>query len=391
MDKNILLYDNFLKEQAEPEKKEKVIPKVALHFSSKFRKILENIKTKAPDDKARLIANALLDEEKTDNMFPLSYIDVSLTDNDKVSYLQSPRAWRIMGYTSEKDSIPVPPEDSKIWEQPSTLRAEQFIGRILTPIFGADKFSQVAVKSFSDIYKAEYEALTIYDRFKLVEGENIRYWYNEKRYTKDSDGSGLLGSCMRYEGAQPYLDIYCKNPDRCSLLILTNPKNELIGRAIVWKDLRKPKGETFMDRVYVARQHYNELFKKYAVDQGWIYKYNQTAGDSSYVDKKGQRVTDGLAVVLEPRTYDHYPYMDTLKYYTPDSGRLGSDQGQAIKKCNNTSCRDKKGQAAWIRPVPEEKKASGEVEKCPLCGETKNFTYVARYRLEDTKGGATKI
>lgn len=387
-DKNILPFNNFLNEQenqSTPDKK--IVPKVAMHFSSNFRKMLQSI-LKAPDEKARVIAKALLDIEKSDDFFTFSYIDISQTSDDKVSYLQSPRAWRIMGYTSNEDTVERPPEGSDIWKQPNTMRAEQPIGRIIAPIFG-DKFSQVSIKIFSDTYKAEYEALTIYDRFKLVEGENIRYWYNEKNYTRDGNG-GLLGSCMRYDKAQQYLSIYCYNPDKCNLLILTDPSNKLIGRAIVWKNLRKPKGATFMDRVYVAKQHHFELFKKYATEHGWLYKYNQSAGDASYIDTDGKHVTDGLSVVLKPHKYEYYPYMDTMKYYTPDTGRLGSDQSQPIKKCNNPGCRNK-GQEAWVRPIPDDRRAAGEKEKCGICGEEKNFAYVERYKMESTDGGATKM
>jgi hypothetical protein len=37
-----------------------------------------------------------------------------------------------------------------------------------------------------------------------------------------------------------------------------------------------------------------------------------------------------MAIALTPREYNRYPYMDTMKYYNPDTGRLGSDAGNPV-------------------------------------------------------------
>jgi hypothetical protein len=86
-----------------------------------------------------------------------------------------------------------------------------------------------------------------------------------------------------------------------------------------------------MDRIYVVRQSDEELFKKYAQEQGWIYKHSQQAYDGTYMEN-GQKVNKSLALKLVPGgDYKYYPFMDTLKYYNPTTGRLGSDPGNPVE------------------------------------------------------------
>ena len=369
-------FKNFLNEQAPPEDawRPKVKPMVAIHYSDKFRTILNNI-MKTGDQKSKAVTKELIDLEKTNKTFVFSYLELVKTSNDTISFLQAPRAWRMMNWESEEESFPTPAADSELWT--SAQRQTIGVGKIVGKLFEDDKFSQDAINSFINTFKAECDAIGMYDRFQVVDGENLRRWYHEKSYAQ---GSGILnGSCMRYEAAQKFLDMYVKNPEKCALVILTDGAGKLIGRALLWKNLRKPNGKTFMDRIYTIKQSDEEMFKKFAKENGWIYKYQQSSHDASYMDGD-KRVYDSLSLQLTPvpQSYSKYPYMDTMKYFTPESGRLASDAGQAIRKCSKDG--------AWIRPLTEEQKSKGMKETCEKCGATTNFTQVQRHRLESADG-----
>ena len=67
---------------------------------------------------------------------------------------------------------------------------------------------------FNNLFRAE---LCQCNNFEIVEGEDIRYWYLDEHYYR-CDGT-LGNSCMRYEQAQPYFDIYV---DKAKMLITKN-------------------------------------------------------------------------------------------------------------------------------------------------------------------------
>lgn len=299
-----------------------------LFISPTLEKILSKM-MKTADFQAKAVANRILNIDKEDeNLFDISYLDIDREKDDSVTFISAQRAWVKSNFQNQEEADQKPSPGSELWT--TSGRQSLSIGKLVNKLF--DNFSEIAVDKFVNAYKAEIAAITIYDRFKLVRGEDIKFWYAEKNYFTAGGSGTLLGSCMRYDGTsggkscQQYFDIYTKNPEKCALLILTNRDNKLLGRALVWSNLRKPTDKTFMDRIYTVKQSDVELFKKYAQEQGWLYKNEQRADDVSYIED-GQRVNKSMAVQLNPGTYKYYPYMDSLKYYNPTTGRLGSDPG----------------------------------------------------------------
>lgn len=336
-------YSSFLKEGlddevSKPIKREKKLSR--LFFSPAFKNILQNI-INAGDFQSRQIANYLLNIDQQDvNKFDISYLNINKEKPEFITSLAVQKVWKEMGWETQEEADIPPSENSPIWN----LKAQD--NRIIPLItkITDDTFQPSAVEKFALKYRAEVQNLTQNDKFKLVSGEDIRYWYAARNYFKDPSGrdGGLPGSCMRYDGSendkncQSYLDIYCKNPDKCSLLILTNDDNKLIGRALVWKGLRKPYDEQtkkptkwLMDRIYTNKASDYELFKKYAISKGWLYKPEQTAQCDSYVEN-GQRINKSMSIVVNAQEYKKYPYMDTFRYYNPTTGRLGSQPGNAV-------------------------------------------------------------
>jgi hypothetical protein len=174
-------------------------------------------------------------------------------------------------------------------------------------------FTASDIEKFVNVYSAkilfEQNAL---ERFKVVSGEEIRKWYDEKNYSGANNGAGQLNnSCMRHSRCQKYFDIYVDNPKVCQLLILMDSTGKKIdGRAILWKT---ESGENFMDRVYTSKDSYMKLFKQ------WSEHNNYRMRSSNYR-------SDDIVVKVKPKIYSYYPYMDTLSCYAPVKGILSNDR-----------------------------------------------------------------
>jgi hypothetical protein len=147
------------------------------------------------------------------------------------------------------------------------------------------------------------------DDFKVVDGEDILKAYHCDNY----DEGETMGSCMRYESAQSYLEIYVNNPDDVKCLVLFNPNNGKVrGRALLW---HMDNDQWFMDRVYVTNNQYRNLFNLYKEEKN----ISSSANSTVTLENGGE--------------YDEYPYMDTFEYYSPSNSELSTsaDHEDSIK------------------------------------------------------------
>jgi hypothetical protein len=114
------------------------------------------------------------------------------------------------------------------------------------------------------------------------------------------------------------------NPDRISLVIYKNPEEptKILGRAILWT---LNDGKKFMDRIYTSNDSDIQLFRQYAKENGWYCKYNNSSTDNGQAyDPEGNSVKLDLTVNIRKGYYKKYPYLDTLKYWSPDSGVISN-------------------------------------------------------------------
>jgi hypothetical protein len=141
----------------------------------------------------------------------------------------------------------------------------------------------------------------------IVSGDDISYWYDLENY---QGAMGKLGSsCMSgSEAARNYLEIYTKNPDKVSLLILKNKDNKLIGRALLWKT---DDGGIFMDRIYTSCDSDDNIFINYAINNGYVYR-NISAGNCKYFVGGKELDNYRMSVTLKNHDFEYYPYLDTL-------------------------------------------------------------------------------
>ena len=169
----------------------------------------------------------------------------------------------------------------------------------------------------------------IFQNFKIVKGEDIRNYYLYSSY--ESNEHTLGGSCMRHHKCQDYLDIYVKNPNQVSMVILFSEKNpdKIRGRALLWNvEYDKGYDAVFMDRIYINNSPDTELFKKFAKKSGFIYKKDQDYSKEGFMYDDKLTEIQRIEVKLENKSFDKYPYVDTLTYYTPWSGKLNNIEGE---------------------------------------------------------------
>jgi len=265
------------------------------------------------------IAKRILSKVESD----VNFLDVD-KDSKVVSYLPIDRMKKV----EESGDDP--------WK--SRMRQTMTWGKMINKLFPGE-FTNMDIDRFYNRYRPEIDVKQKeQERFKVVHGEEIRYWYLGERW------DGPFNSCMQGSNAQPFFDMYCNNPEKCGLLIYFSEKNpdKIIGRALVWNNLLKPSGDTaedknpytLLDRVYYLNSQGPQIeaaFHKYAIDHKWLYK----KGDSFMMD--GVRKTTSVATRLKPIDYTYYPYVDTMAYYTPATGRAASTPGNPGRDPNNPS------------------------------------------------------
>lgn len=166
------------------------------------------------------------------------------------------------------------------------------------------KLLQLLGYDLDKINKRELEDIVLHIKktdnhnFKVLNSEDdIKQAYLHKNYEAGGD---LDESCMKSEIHQKYLELYYKNPQVCSLLVLYNDVGKVRGRALLQK---LESGEIYMDRVYVSNKQYMAEFNSYAYDNDINLMYSTISLDEA-----------DLVVKINNIEYNYYPFMDTFSY-----------------------------------------------------------------------------
>lgn len=178
------------------------------------------------------------------------------------------------------------------------------------------EFKQQEWEVFSNAFKAE---ICSCNNFELVSGEDIRHWYCENYYY---ECKGTLGnSCMRYENAQDYFDVYV---DKAKMLI-TKKFGKLTGRAIVWEI---DENITLLDRVYTCYDYLYNCFIDYAKEHKWYIRQDNSllhTGDQQEWLTPDDDYTHSqfipFTIHLDKR-YEYFPYLDSFRYYNDDGNYI---------------------------------------------------------------------
>jgi len=302
----MIQFSNFVKES----KEEKFIE---LIISKRFEDILRSIQQKGNP----IAITMLKDSKDSEKKFDISFIDV-MDKDDMLSYVTSHKAKQVLDKFISINRI----QDGQdfCW---LNNRQDQRITRMIPRLYDS-QFNQKEIEEFVHEYKAALKADNSFDKFEIVDGEDIRKYYNEKFNSSSAMGS-LQRSCMKYDRCRNFFDFYIKNSDKMKMLILKQDDEVIYGRANLWY-LDKPEGYVFMDRVYTTYDWQMKLFIDYAIKNNYIYKSRQIYGGSIIpVVKDGVKDKLNMTVNLKPQEFRYYPYVDTLQFYNIGTGELTSD------------------------------------------------------------------
>lgn len=220
----------------------------------------------------------------------VNYIGVSSADRTKISYLTKDRF----------DTEDVWRTSKRIYAKPGS-----FIRKIFKDI------SDKEVELFSILYR-NIQSVPVF-QFKVVQGEDVRKWYHHHNYYDQS--SSLGNSCMKHSSCQKYMDIYVQNPNQVKMLCMMNG-GLLVGRALMWHGMTDgEKTYDVLDRIYTINdEEYLYHFRKYADDNGFIYKKEQKWNNTMFFLSKGQESLIRGHIKLDHSDFATYPYMDTFKF-----------------------------------------------------------------------------
>jgi len=259
-------------------------------ISPEFKNLLESISSKS------LYARTILEgkiplEEVVDE--PINYIGISISDPSKLSYLTRDRFENI--------------SQDEIWS--SSRRYQAKPSGILSKIFR--KIDYAEMEKFIDSIKSE--GSRIHTQFSIAIGEEILLWYDEDSYDKRTHGS-LNSSCMKHKSCQKYFDLYTRNSGTIELLILRDRVfGTLLGRALLWE---VDGGLKIMDRIYTTNDSvYRGLFKDFALENGYLYRAEQSWNSSLWFIVDGKRQYLELSVKLDTQDIHSFPYLDTFKFF----------------------------------------------------------------------------
>ena len=259
--------------------------------------------------------------------FPSDMNYIAPTDSqDKISYLPMEKF---------VDGIEFDPYAKRVGRV--TLKVGRFINKFLTEDivqkFGINKHE---VEKFVNLYKSWFDPSKYV--LKIVEGEEIRKWYQEDNYyTPNGMTCGTLwNSCMRYKKRMVFLDLYCKNPLIKMLVMLQEVDGQFFvrSRALLWEEVHidkdfsgsLPNTVKVMDRIYSVFDSDVDTFKKWAIQNGYIPKYEQNAKSHQFFDIKGEIVRLRCSVKLDQSRFKFYPYLDTFPFFNYSSGELSNDE-----------------------------------------------------------------
>ena len=272
--------------------------------SYEFDLVLEQIKDNS--EVARLLLRKRHPiENLVDNH--INYISISNSDKTKISYLTSERSLNIIS------SSPYGEGADELWS--SSRRFHVKPGAFISKIF--KNIHPKEVENFSQLFRNVQTKIT--STFKVITGSDILDYYHYESYLSES---GSLGnSCMKYDSCQDYLDLYTDNKDKISMLVMVADNSKLIGRALLWQidDMK------IMDRIYtIDDETYQYHFKKWADDNGYLYKKEQKWNNTLFFESKGKTIYKEISFELKSFEFNHYPYMDTFKFLNTNDGVISN-------------------------------------------------------------------
>jgi len=261
---------------------------------------------------AKSIYELIVDEDWVeDDEIKQNYFDLTDKD-DMVSFLQNNKI----------------PDDYDEEDDASALyslkgRGEIKVGRAIKYLCKLIDLKVVDkdIETFVNTFKSSKVDDTM--EFKLVKGDEISKYYNEKKYFTRNGSLG--GSCMSDEKKSTFR-IYSENENKVQLLIYVDGDDKIHGRALLWKLKKSPcEAKYFMDRIYTNRDSDEIRFKRFADEKGWLYKKKMNSSIDNNVKfvYKGQDVFGEITVKLDG-DFKNYPFIDTMCFLSENKKTLSN-------------------------------------------------------------------
>ena len=197
------------------------------------------------------------------------------------------------------------------------------IGRFIKKFFSDFSMSNwnisdVEIEKFVNSYKSYFSQDPT--KLKIVTGSDIsKYYLQDNYYQYDGCAYGTLwNSCMRQSERNKFMELYDKNPNIKMLVLFGDDNEKIKSRALLWESgLTDVDGKEWkvMDRIYTFFDHDVDVFKKWADENGYIYKWEQNAKSELYFNIDGKKKRLRLKVNLDCKGLEYYPYLDTFKFY----------------------------------------------------------------------------
>lgn len=241
-------------------------------------------------------ANLLLANNKKENINKRWATDIKSVDNTQFSFSLT--------------------DDSGTKSAPANCK----IGRIFKLIFKQDFLSENLspkdVEDFVNLLKAEESS-----DLKIVGGADVKHYYRAENYYRVEGGGGSLwSSCMRN-----YMDAcgdwYVENDLK---MLVKLKEGKVVARALLWDSVDFDGTEKkLMDRIYYINDHDVQTFKKWAKQNGYCSKYEQSHGAySKFHDENGDvfRCNNVTTKLKTPHIEGHgIPYLDTMWCISSDN------------------------------------------------------------------------
>lgn len=286
-----------------------------LNVSSSFKRFLDQSESRV----AQFISRALRYQHSSS--YRKNHWATKMITDTQVNYLTLREDGTISYLPKGKDHVLT---DDGRWARDNRQngRPSVVIKKVLTPnavkLF-SDKEFETFVNSYKSTCDAEQKHFVIRPNVDIPDV----YCMSQER------GGGTLGdSCMN--GDRDYLEMYKYVPG-LRILCLMNKDGELAGRALLWT---LPDGNILCDRMYVAADHYYDMFIDYVDKEGWIRKDKfRTYSDKTAFVQNGD--TFNRTYTIKTQTdFDYYPYIDTFSY--GGDGYLSNNSGGCVYEYCNT-------------------------------------------------------
>jgi hypothetical protein len=280
------------------------------------------------------IVNDLRDLYGDETGQDITFVDI---DDDNLSYSTMKNIEKEFPTLYKKSLTWVPSTELRAWSSDileSPTRGNIKIGKFVNKIL-KNKYPEDLVDNFVTYIKSKSVKKENWN-FSLVKGDEISKYYNSGNYV---DIRGTLGqSCMSnkhiiYDKTSNIFDIYTKNPEVCSLLVMTNEEGKLGARALVWNTkvtfCRDYKGDVcelgdikFLDRIYTIDDWMVNKMTRWAQDNGMAYRYYQGLHDDGTISYKDVKYKSEMEVNVKKIHYSAFPYLDTFNRYDVKNGKL---------------------------------------------------------------------